>query len=287
MTLGLIGMGRIGRAVAVRARAFRMDLVAFDTVVDAEFDREHGIRRLPLDELLACSDVVSLHVPLTEATRGMVNRDFLAPDAARLVPDQHRRAAAWSSRPTSATPWSRAIWPAPAWTSSTTSPPSRATRCWACPNVDPQPAHRRHRPPVDARDGRDGRRHDRRALPQPVARPTASSTRSCATAGRGRPAPAPSLFERSSSWQPLKKCRRRTTQEKRRGSRPARTGPLRPTRAGPAPRPLDPAAPSACIVAAAASKRPGAFEDAQDAHSQRWASWASPHELPGRGEGLG
>ena len=55
-----------------------MDLVAFDTVVDAEFDREHGIHRLPLDELLACSDVVSLHVPLTEATRGMVNRDFLA-----------------------------------------------------------------------------------------------------------------------------------------------------------------------------------------------------------------
>ena len=45
-------MGRIGRAVAVRARAFRMDLVAFDTVVDAEFDREHGIRRLSLDELL-------------------------------------------------------------------------------------------------------------------------------------------------------------------------------------------------------------------------------------------
>ena len=64
MTLGLVGMGRIGRAVAVRARAFRMDLVAFDTVVDAEFDREQGIRRLPLDELLACSDVVSLHLPL-------------------------------------------------------------------------------------------------------------------------------------------------------------------------------------------------------------------------------
>ncbi len=78
MTLGLIGMGRIGRAVALRARAFRMNLVAFDTVADAEFDREHGIRRLPLDELIACSDAVSLHLPLTESTRGMVNRDFLA-----------------------------------------------------------------------------------------------------------------------------------------------------------------------------------------------------------------
>jgi D-3-phosphoglycerate dehydrogenase / 2-oxoglutarate reductase len=77
-TLGLIGMGRIGRAVALRAKAFRMDLVAFDTVADAEFDREHGIRRLSLDELIASSDAVSLHVPLTDSTRGMVNRDFLA-----------------------------------------------------------------------------------------------------------------------------------------------------------------------------------------------------------------
>ena len=38
----------------------------------------HGIERLPLDDLLACSDVVSLHVPLTAATHGMVDRDFLA-----------------------------------------------------------------------------------------------------------------------------------------------------------------------------------------------------------------
>jgi phosphoglycerate dehydrogenase-like enzyme len=78
MTLGLVGMGRIGRAVAMRAAGFRVRVVAFDTIVDAEFDRRHGIDRLSLDELLATSDVVSLHVPLTDATRGMVNRDFLA-----------------------------------------------------------------------------------------------------------------------------------------------------------------------------------------------------------------
>jgi D-3-phosphoglycerate dehydrogenase / 2-oxoglutarate reductase len=77
-TLGLIGMGRIGRAVALRALAFRMRVVAFDTFIHAEFDERHGIERLPLDELLATSDVVSLHLPLTEATRGMVNREFLA-----------------------------------------------------------------------------------------------------------------------------------------------------------------------------------------------------------------
>ncbi len=53
-------------------------MVAFDTIVDADFDQRHGIKRLSLDELLACSDVVSLHVPLNDATRGMVNRDFLA-----------------------------------------------------------------------------------------------------------------------------------------------------------------------------------------------------------------
>jgi phosphoglycerate dehydrogenase-like enzyme len=77
MTLGLVGMGRIGRAVVVRAKAFRMHLVAFDTLLDAEFDRQWGIRRVSLDELLACSDAVSLHLPLTDATRGMVNREFL------------------------------------------------------------------------------------------------------------------------------------------------------------------------------------------------------------------
>lgn len=77
-TLGLIGMGRIGRAVAVRAKAFKMNVVAFDTILDAEFDREHGIQRLSLDDLVQSSDVISLHVPLTESTRGMVNREFLA-----------------------------------------------------------------------------------------------------------------------------------------------------------------------------------------------------------------
>ena len=77
MTLGLIGMGRIGRAVATRAQAFRMRILAFDTVIHEEFDLRHGIHRLPLDEILACSDMVSLHLPLTDATRGMVNREFL------------------------------------------------------------------------------------------------------------------------------------------------------------------------------------------------------------------
>jgi D-3-phosphoglycerate dehydrogenase / 2-oxoglutarate reductase len=77
-TLGLVGMGRIGRAVAVRALAFGMPVIAYDTVADAAFDARHGIKRRTLDELLAEADVVSLHVPLTDATRGMINRKFLA-----------------------------------------------------------------------------------------------------------------------------------------------------------------------------------------------------------------
>jgi len=77
-TLGLVGLGRIGRAVATRAIAFGMRVIAFDPVADAEFDARQGIRRLAFEELLAESDVVSLHVPLIDLTRGMINRRTLA-----------------------------------------------------------------------------------------------------------------------------------------------------------------------------------------------------------------
>jgi phosphoglycerate dehydrogenase-like enzyme len=78
MTLGLVGLGRIGRAVAERARAFRMRILAVDQVRDAEFDRQYGIERVNLHELLAQSQIVSLHVPLCAETRGMVDGEFLA-----------------------------------------------------------------------------------------------------------------------------------------------------------------------------------------------------------------
>ena len=74
--LGLVGFGRIGQQVARRAEAFGMD-VAFHT-------RSSGVE---LDELLASSDVVSLHVPLTPDTRGLISRERLAliEDGATLV----------------------------------------------------------------------------------------------------------------------------------------------------------------------------------------------------------
>lgn len=78
-SLGLVGLGRIGRATASRAKAFGMTVLAFDPVAPStDFDAQYEIVRLGLEELLAKSDVVSLHLPLSEATRGIVNRDFLA-----------------------------------------------------------------------------------------------------------------------------------------------------------------------------------------------------------------
>jgi phosphoglycerate dehydrogenase-like enzyme len=77
-TLGLVGMGRIGRAVATRAIAFGMRVVVYDPVGDAEFDARHGIARLSFEALLREADVVSLHLPLAEATRGLFRRETFA-----------------------------------------------------------------------------------------------------------------------------------------------------------------------------------------------------------------
>jgi len=77
-TLGLIGLGRIGQAVAHRARAFGMKVVACDPLVDDRIIDQFQVQRLELDELVAESNIISLHAPLTDATRGLVDRRFLA-----------------------------------------------------------------------------------------------------------------------------------------------------------------------------------------------------------------
>ena len=78
-TLGIVGLGRIGRAVARRARAFRMRILyATRTPLDPADELDLGVERRPLPELLAEADVVSLHCPLTAATRGLIGRDALA-----------------------------------------------------------------------------------------------------------------------------------------------------------------------------------------------------------------
>lgn len=77
-TMGVVGLGRIGRAVAVRARGFGMKVVAFDRNDRGDFTREHSIRCLSLDELLAVSDVVSVNLPQSPATRGLFDRRAFA-----------------------------------------------------------------------------------------------------------------------------------------------------------------------------------------------------------------
>ena len=77
-TLGIVGMGRIGRAVATRALAFGMRVVAFDPMPDPEFDARHGVTRMGFHDILAASDVVTLHLPLVPETRGIMNRETLA-----------------------------------------------------------------------------------------------------------------------------------------------------------------------------------------------------------------
>lgn len=77
-TLGIIGLGRTGRATALRALAFRMNVVACDPYVDGEFAKRQGIPLVSLDEVLAWSDYVSLHVPLTAETRHLIRAETIA-----------------------------------------------------------------------------------------------------------------------------------------------------------------------------------------------------------------
>lgn len=71
-TLGIVGMGNIGQAVARRAVAFGLRIVYASRSPKPEVERALGAQRLPLDDLLALSDFVSLHVPLTPETRGLI-----------------------------------------------------------------------------------------------------------------------------------------------------------------------------------------------------------------------
>lgn len=77
-TLGIVGLGNVGKAVARRARAFDMPLLYTTPRPDPAFDREFGARAVSLETLLAESDVVSLHCPLKEETRGLINAAAIA-----------------------------------------------------------------------------------------------------------------------------------------------------------------------------------------------------------------
>jgi phosphoglycerate dehydrogenase-like enzyme len=77
-TLGLLGLGRIGKAVATRALAFEMRVVAHDPYPDTAWAVKHGIALMSVEQVLAESDFVSLHLPATEASTHLINKNTLA-----------------------------------------------------------------------------------------------------------------------------------------------------------------------------------------------------------------
>jgi phosphoglycerate dehydrogenase-like enzyme len=76
--LGIVGLGRIGRSVAVRAAAFGMRLLACETYPDREFTKKYGVEVVDLDELLSQSDFITLHTPLTPQTSELINARTLS-----------------------------------------------------------------------------------------------------------------------------------------------------------------------------------------------------------------
>ena len=76
--LGIIGLGNIGKRLGRLARALNMNIIGYDAVpIDEEFSKEVGLMKSDLDTLLASSDYVSLHVPLLDSTKHMINAEKL------------------------------------------------------------------------------------------------------------------------------------------------------------------------------------------------------------------
>jgi len=76
-TIGLVGLGRIGRAVVPRAIGLGLKVIAYDPYPDHKFAAEHGVELCEFDDLLARADIVSLHLPATAETRDLINRRTL------------------------------------------------------------------------------------------------------------------------------------------------------------------------------------------------------------------
>ncbi len=76
-TLGIVGLGQIGRYMARRAAAFEMDLIAADPYIPDSVFEEYGVTPVTLDDLLRRSDYVSVHTPLTDETHHLINEDNL------------------------------------------------------------------------------------------------------------------------------------------------------------------------------------------------------------------
>ena len=77
-TLGVMGYGRIGSAVAARAKAFEMKILAYDPLITAEEIKQRGAEPVSMDELLEKSDLITMHMPLTADSRSLLNTEAFA-----------------------------------------------------------------------------------------------------------------------------------------------------------------------------------------------------------------
>src|SRR5690606_28844189 len=75
--LGLAGFGNIARAVSKRMKAFDMQVIAYDPYVADDVFRQHGVDKADWEQVLAQSDVLSVHLPLTEQTKHWIGREAL------------------------------------------------------------------------------------------------------------------------------------------------------------------------------------------------------------------
>ncbi len=77
-TLGIVGFGRVGRAIAKRAKAFDMDVITFDPLISPEAPMAMGVAPVSLDELLTRSDFITLHAVVTDDNKRMINVESIA-----------------------------------------------------------------------------------------------------------------------------------------------------------------------------------------------------------------
>jgi D-3-phosphoglycerate dehydrogenase len=97
-TLGIIGLGRIGTRVAARARAFEMRAIAYDPYIPPTVFEKAGAERVTLDDLLARADVITVHTPLSDETRGMLGAEQIAKMKDSVLALNIARGGIWNER---------------------------------------------------------------------------------------------------------------------------------------------------------------------------------------------
>lgn len=89
-TLAILGMGRIGREVALRMQSFGMNIVAFDPILKSEVAAELGIRKLSLEEIWPVADYITVHTPLIAATRSTNRTCYNSINLIRIIKIERR-----------------------------------------------------------------------------------------------------------------------------------------------------------------------------------------------------